>query len=305
MQWLCEPAADLGTVLVQGRRWEPVLGRRVGEPDRIAHGRNPPDGDDGFEADLVGERDTLINGVDRPARDAHRDDVAKPLELGARTEAFGQQGPKFGAVGGAVLVAGEARIVGERGDAEHLDQLAELAVVADGDDQFAIGAGQGLVGEHAGVAVAHAERDDSPGDVRAALVDQPGQRRREQVDLDVLPVAALVPGVQRGEDADRGVHSGHHVEDGDARAERLAVGIAGQAHQPGDCLHHKVIPRQRRSLRPAAEAADRRVHHARIGGGHRVVVEPVAGQAARLEVLDEHVRAAGQLLRGRQVRRRP
>ena len=96
------------------------------------------------------------------------------------------------AVGGAVLVAREPRVVGQLGQAEHLAQLAELAVVAGGDDQVAVGAGQRLVGEQARVAVAHPERDDAAGDERAGLVDQPGQRRGQQVDLDVLAAAGVV-----------------------------------------------------------------------------------------------------------------
>jgi hypothetical protein len=53
----------------------------------------------------------------------------------------------------------------------------------------------------------------------------------EQVDLDVLPLPGLVAAVERGEDADRRVQAGHDVEDGDARPVRLAVGVAGEAHQ--------------------------------------------------------------------------
>jgi hypothetical protein len=47
----------------------------------------------------------------------------------------------------------------------------------------------------------------------------------------------------------------------------------------------------------AAEPADRRVDDRRVHGAYRVVIEAEPGKAARLEVLHEHVRAAGKLLR--------
>ena len=209
-----------------------------------------------------GEGDALADRVDRPARHADRDDVAEPLHLRPVAQPLDQQRPQGDPVHDAVLVAGEPRVVGQLGQAEHLDQLAELPVVARGHDEVAVGAGQRLVREQAGVAVAHPARHDAAGDVRAALVDQAGQRRGQQVHLDVLPDAGLAPHVQRRQHADRGVQPGHHVEDRDAGAVGLAVGGAGQAHQAGDGLHDQVVAGQRRPARTAAEAADRGVDDA-------------------------------------------
>jgi hypothetical protein len=117
----------------------------------------------------------------------------------------------------------------------------------------------------------------------------------------VLASAGLVPEVQGREDADGGVQSGHHVEHRDAGAERLAVRVAGEAHQARDRLHDEVVAGQRRAAGLAAEAADRRVHDAGVGGRHGGVVEAEAGQATGLEVLHEHVGATGQLAGGREV----
>ena len=64
----------------------------------------------------------------------------------------------------------------------------------------------------------------------------------------MLPAPGLVPLVERGQHADGGVQPGHDVEHRDAGAERLAVGVAGQAHQPGDRLHDQVVAGQRRAL---------------------------------------------------------
>ena len=78
-------------------------------------------------------------------------------------------------------------------------------------------------------------------------------------------------------------------------------GVSRHAHQPGDGLDDEVVPGQRGTLGPAAETADRGVHDGRVGGRDGVVVELEAGQAARLEVLDEHVGAPRELVRRGQV----
>ena len=79
----------------------------------------------------------------------------------------------------------------------------------------------------------------------------------------MLTTARAGPVMQRGQDADRGVQPGHHVEHRDARAKGLPVSLAGQAHQAGDRLDDKVIASQGR---PAgrAEPADGGVDDSRI-----------------------------------------
>ena len=151
------------------------------------------------------------------------------------------------------------------------------------------------------MAVPHPERDDAAGHVGAGLVHQARHRRGQQADLDVLPAAGGVPVVQRGQDPDGGVQPGHHVEHRDARTERLAGRISGQAHQPGDGLDDEIVAGQRRAGRGAAEPADRGVDDRRVDGRHGLVVEAETGQAAGLEVLDEDVGAARELARRGQV----
>ena len=76
-------APDLVAVLVERRRRQPVVGRRLGERDRVADRRHRrvalADLDDRVEPDLLGEGDAAVDGVDRPARHAGGDDVAEPL----------------------------------------------------------------------------------------------------------------------------------------------------------------------------------------------------------------------------------
>ena len=164
------------------------------------------------------------------------------------------------------------------------------------------GGRQRLVREDARVRVAHPERDDAAGDVRRAVVDQPGQRGGEQVDLDVLALAGGVAVPQRGEDADHGVVAGHHVEHRDAGPVRRAVRVAGEAHQPGDRLHHEVVAGhvacRRRQPKPLIERVDDAAGWPprRTRSRGRTCARP---PGLKFSISD--VRAAGQLARQRGV----
>ena len=103
------------------------------------------------------------------------------------------------------------------------------------------------------------------------------------------------------EHADGGVEPGQHVEDGDAGPEGLAVGVAGEAHQPADGLHDQVVAGELRALLAAAEAADRGVDDAGVGRRDGGVVEPEPRQGAGAEVLQHDVGAGDQLARDREV----
>ncbi len=142
--------------------------------------------------------------------------------------------------------------------------------------------------------VAHPERHHVARHVRRALVDQPGQRRRHQVDLDVLPLPGGLAMAQRGQHADHRVVARHHVEHGDPGPVGRPVRLAGQAHQPRHGLHHQIVARHPRAG-PRPEPADRGVDDAGVGRADGVVVEPVLGQPAGAEVLHQHVGPPGQL----------
>ena len=70
---------------------------------------------------------------------------------------------------------------------ERLAQAREQAVVADRDGERAVGGLEGLVGRDARVAVAAPVRRHAAEHPRRALVEQRGQRRVHQRDLDVAP----------------------------------------------------------------------------------------------------------------------
>ena len=201
-----------------------------------------PDLDDRLQPELLGQREATVDRVDRPGRHPGGDQQLEPLPRAA-----GRQRARRGSVRSSTRLAvrsalrSEPRVVGHLGDAQHPAQLAELAVVGRGDDQVAVGGRQRLVREDARVRVAHPVGHHAARDVRGAVVDQPGQRRRQQADLDVLALAGGVAVAQGGQDADDRVLAGHDVEDRDAGPEGLAVGLAGEAHQARDRLHHQVV----------------------------------------------------------------
>ena len=73
-----------------------------------------------------------------PHGHAGRDQVVEPVGGGPAAKPLDQQRPELVPVGGAPVVAGEPRVVGKLGRAEHLAQLAELRVVARGHDELAV-----------------------------------------------------------------------------------------------------------------------------------------------------------------------
>ncbi len=196
-------------------------------------------------------------------------------------------------MGGAVGVAREPRVLGHLRDAEDFAQLAELAVVGGRHDEVVVGGGQRLVGEDAGVGVAHAVGHGVAGDVGRAVVDQSGEGRGQQVHLDELARPRGVAVAECGEDADRGVVAGHHVEHGYPGPVGRPVRVSRQAHEARDGLHHEVVAGDV-PAGSGAEAGDRRVDQPGVVLPDRVVVQSVLRHAAGLEVLDQDVRPAGE-----------
>ena len=73
--------------------------------------------------------------------------------------------------------------------------------------------------------VAESGRDLAGDREGGGLVDQAGEQRGEQVDLDPLALAGRLAVAQGGEDADRGEEPGENVDQGDADLLRLALGL--------------------------------------------------------------------------------
>ncbi len=115
----------------------------------------------------------------------------------------------------------------------------------------------------------------------------------------MLAQPAAVALVQRGQDADRGIHAGHQVGHRHARLLRAAAGqvvaLAGDTHQAAHALDHEIVAGAAGIRAGLAEARDRAIDQARVDGLDAFVVQPVLAQAADLEVLDQDVALLRQL----------
>ncbi|VXC25887.1 conserved hypothetical protein [Burkholderia sp. 8Y] len=121
----------------------------------------------------------------------------------------------------------------------------------------------------------------------------------EQRHVDVLAFARSVAMAQRRQHADGRVHAGHQVRDRDAgflrAAARLAVALAGDAHEPADALNDEVVARALRIRTRLAEARHRAIDDVRLHLLQRFIVEPVLLQLADLVVLQHDIALRGQL----------
>ena len=137
------------------------------------------------------------------------------------------------------------------------------------------------------------------------LVGEHRQLGVEQRHVDVRALASLLAPVKRGEDRDRGVHAGEQIGDRDPGAHRpaarLAVGQAGDAHQPAHALDDVIIAGAVGIGPVLAEAGDRREDQPRIGRAQRLGVEPELVQPPDLEILDHDVGFVGQLAHQRRA----
>src|SRR5262245_42739310 len=144
--------------------------------------------------------------------------------------------------------------------------------------------------------VADPRRQLAGDEIIERLVGEHADLGVDQCAVDQRAFAGPVALDDRREDADHGIDAGHDVGDRNAGPRRLAIGLAGEAHEAADALRHEVVapPGTIRSRLP--EAGTRAIDQARKFLPHAFVVEAELLQAADLEILDQHVRARGQLL---------
>ena len=110
-----------------------------------------------------GSANTSSTRVDRPRRHARRLERVGEIGLAPRRAiARGQRRDQRVAVGDARRVGREARVVRRGRGRAPRTACANCAVVADRDDQVAVGAGERLIGHEIGVAVAHPVRHLAP-----------------------------------------------------------------------------------------------------------------------------------------------
>ena len=229
----------------------------------------------------------LGHGADPAGGHARGDQVGEHV-LGL---AVGQQAVDLGLervdVGDPVAVGGDVGPVGVEPDDG--GEAAPQRLRPDGDHQGRVGAPEGAVGRDRRVAVAGATRLHARGEPPGAVEGVDRRDRGEQARLDRPAAAGGLALAERGHHAEGAEHAGEQVGDRQPDPRRVAVGGAGQAHQPGLGLDDLVEARARPVGTAGAEAGDRQRDQARVvlaqGGG--VQAEP--GEQAGSVVLDEHV----------------
>ena len=193
--------------------------------------------------------------------------------------------------------------VGRSRQADRLAQPREQAVVARRHRERAVGGVVGLVRRDAGMAIAAAARQRLRRHPARALVEQRGQHRVEQRDLDVAALAGALALDQRRLDARHRQQPAHEVDDRRADLHRLALGLPGDAHQPAHRLQQQVVARQPGRALGRAEGGDRARHEPRVAvPPQRVAVEPPRRHQPGPERLDQHVGPRRQLARQLAVR---
>ncbi len=230
--------------------------------------------------------------VDRSRWHAQTLHCGKPVAASPPPGKVVQHRDQAVAVRHAGTVGGEIGIVRDFGRPGFLAEAAELRIVADREDEFAVGRGEGAIRHDGRMLVAPARRYDAVRKVRDTLVDEPGDLRVEKRHVDVLAAPRDVAGLKRGEDPHRRVHAAHHVGDPDAHLQGPSFCLAGQAHHAALALGEEVVSRAVRVRPGLAEPRDRAVHDARIDRRKRRIVEPAARKVAHLEILHHDVRDA-------------
>ena len=159
---------------------------------------------------------------------------------------------------------------------------------------MAIGGGEGLVGNDVRMGVAKAARGGAADKVVQRLVGETGDADVEQAHIDMLALAGARRMHHRGKNGGGGIGAGQNIDKRHPDLHRHAVRFAGHAHQPAHALDHEIIAGAVRVGPVLAEAGDRAIDNPRIHSAQRLVIQPVSGQPADLEILDKHIAFGGK-----------
>jgi len=170
--------------------------------------------------------------------------------------------------------------------AQQAAESYELPVVATGDDEMAVGGRKDLVRHDIGMRIAHAPRYVAACEVVHRLIGQHSDADVEERQIDLLAEAGAFALCKCGLNADDTVEPGEDINPSDTDFLRLAVGLAGQVHDPAHALYQKIVARLLRARTSLAEARDGYIDNARIDRGDAFMVEPEFLQSADFEVFD-------------------
>ncbi len=153
--------------------------------------------------------------------------------------------------------------------------------------------------------IAHEAAHDAPHQIAHALIGKHGDLGVEERAVDILPLPGPLRMAQGREHGGRRIDASEQVAQGDADLGGLAIGLAGNAHEPAHALGHEIVAAALRIGAELSEARDRAINEARLLGGKTREVEAVFGKAAHLVVLDHHIRLKGEAAhQGRPLRLR-
>ena len=287
---------DLLVVLTEVGRALGDLRLGIHELDRVA-------GDDHVADDrvlqvhehLAGVGDVVVvddvgKHIDRRNRDTGRIDDGHAIGDGVLGAPLLDLGLERGVVLAAVDVGVKARILEQVGAVERLGaQEREELVVAAADDEASVAGLEGVIREGGGVAVADqlgllaGGEEALPADLKA------GDDGVDERDVHALAAAGDGAGVERHEDADGEVHAAEHVAHGIADTQRLAAGLAGDAHEAGGGLRDDVIAGALVLRAVAAEAGDSGVDDLVVDFLEHVIADAQLVHDAGAVVLDDDV----------------
>src|SRR5437899_4764882 len=117
----------------------------------------------------------------------------------------------------------------------------------------------------------------------------------EERHVDELASAGLFAYAQRRERADRAIKGADKIADRHADFDRVAIGLAGDGHQPAHQIGHDVQPRELRIRTGLAPARGGDIDQAWVERREPRVIELQVAHRSRPKVLDHDVRALDEL----------
>ena len=197
-----------------GGAWGVVLCGGLSKTDRVGPGRNRAcrrmvklDAQAARVDRGVGEE--LFQIVDRPPGNPRGIQGSLKRPTVQRGNGFGDGGDQGGAILDTGAVVGVGGIGGQVGAADDVAEARELAIIANRDDDMAVGGGECLIGHDVRMRVAQAPRRISRGQIIHRLIGEHRHLAVEQRHIDILAAAAALAMDQGGK------HGGDHIHAGE------------------------------------------------------------------------------------------
>ena len=145
---------------------------------------------------------------------------------------------------GALGVGGKAGVLHDVGAQENeAAEFVELAVVAHGNDEWAVLGLKQAIGHDGRVGIAVTLRVMAQGQGFQAVVAADAKAAVVQGKLNEPTLAGALALEQGGQHGLGGVHAGHHVHHSDAKFERRLTGLTVDGHEPGLGLNDQIVAR--------------------------------------------------------------